>query len=144
MQVLIRVRGHATVIIVVTDPNGRLPLGLQPDLQLLQQQRAAALLALNPKNPAQTALQNLRQPLRQQVTLPLSRLITHPRCIIGAYEDSKIRMFDERRMIECFRAHEEAVMGLAARESDANGLWSCGQDAFVKYWDLRKLDAAVW
>lgn len=35
-------------------------------------------------------------------------------------------------------------MGLAARETDGNGLWSCGQDAIVKYWDLRKLDNAVW
>ena len=35
-------------------------------------------------------------------------------------------------------------MGLAARETDANGLWSCGQDAAVKFWDLRKLDNPIW
>lgn len=47
-------------------------------------------------------------------------------------------------MVECFKAHNEPVMAVSLNWNNANSLFTCGQDGFVKLWDMRKLKDSVW
>jgi WD40 repeat protein len=64
--------------------------------------------------------------------------------VIGAYEDCNIRIFDDKKIVECFKAHKEPVMGISLNWSNANSLFSCSQDGSVKLWDMRRLKEHVW
>jgi WD40 repeat protein len=47
-------------------------------------------------------------------------------------------------MVECFKAHREPVMSISLNWNNPNNLFTCGQDGFVKLWDMRKLKDSVW
>lgn len=64
--------------------------------------------------------------------------------MIGAYEDTYVRLFDSHKMVDSFKAHNEPVMGVSLHSNQPNSLFSCSQDGYVRLWDLRRLDKQVW
>jgi WD40 repeat protein len=54
-------------------------------------------------------------------------------------------MFDGNSMVKQWKAHSEAVMSVALSWACPNSLFTCGQDGYVKMWDIRNLDqGAIW
>ena len=65
------------------------------------------------------------------------RIASNGSVIVGAFEDSMIRIFDRSKMVHSFEAHEQSVMSVCFTKNPYE-LFSCGQDGAVKLWDMRK------
>lgn len=76
------------------------------------------------------------QPISNHLTI-IFRIISNGNIIAGAFEDGIIRIFDHSKLNHSFKAHDESVMSITFTNNPYE-LFSCGQDGYIKLWDMRK------